>query len=358
MFFAATSLLTIGVLQAQAGLIPRQDQPRFQPDPNSGFDDPTIDIANPAFGTAIAAGYQGPFASGYKKELVGPANLLRSGQLSIGAQSNYTLPVYNSLNTDGKRYWWVTTDTSDEGNAAQLGINFSPKLRFAAQGMTADGKTGAEEVRVVNNTVVGRRGIVDYSPVRKIVPNDGEFSFPPKMVQPGQVGDEWYTPLIQLANAGGEVWNAPIIAGDLDEAWLNQYCDGVPEDKQEEFYSKVHDRVLAICPKDSTVTISLVNGFSFSKSVLYFAFDSSDPVPATLDDGNYAPRLKAIQVGGDDSLFSGVERFFVSANGYTDADLPPGAPNNETHHPWRQGLSSAIDGDGKWTQKRIPRGVS
>lgn len=340
-------LLAYIAAQANAGLGPRQDQPRFQPGPSSGYDDPTVDIASPAFGTAIAAGYQGPFASGYQKELVGPANLLRSGTLNIGVQSNYTLPVYSSLNINGSRYWWVTTDTSDEGNAAQLGINFSPKLRFAAQGLTLDGKPGAEDVIVVNNTVVGRRGLVDYSPVRKIVPGDGEFSFPPKVAQPGQVGDEWYTPLIRIANAGGEVWNAPIIAGDLEEKWLNQYCDGVPSDKLEEFYSKVHDRVLAICPKDSTVTISLVSGFSFSKSVLYFAFDSSDPLPAALDDGNYAPRLKAIQVGGDDSLFSGVERFFVSANGYSDSDLPPGAPRNETHHPWRQGLSSAIDGNGE-----------
>lgn len=347
MSLQSLSLLALSVLQAQAGLLPRQDQPRFQPNPSSGFDDPTIDIANPAFGTAIAAGYQGPFASGYSVDLVGPANLLRSGTLNIGPQSNYTFPVYNSINANGTRYWWVTTDTSDEGNAAQLGINYSPKLRFAAQGKTPDSKTGAEEVRVVNNTVVGRRGMVDYSPVRNIVPGDGEFSFPPKMVQPGQVGDEWYTPLIQLMNAGGEVWNAPIIAGNLDEDYLNQFCDGVPASMQTDFYSKVHDRVLAICPREQTVTMSLVNGFSFSKSVLYLAMDSSDPVPAALDDGNYAPRLKAIQVGGDDSLFSGVERFFVSANGYTDADLPPGAPNNETHHPWRQGLSSAIDGDGK-----------
>ena len=69
-------------------------------------------------------------------------------------------------------------------------------------------------------------------------------------------------------NAGGEVWNAPIIAGNVDEDYLNQFCDGVPMEMQEDFYSKVHDRVLAICPRESTVTMSLVNGFSFSKSVL------------------------------------------------------------------------------------------
>ena len=116
---------------------------------------------------------------------------------------------------------------------------------------------------------------------------------------------------------------------------------------KEDFYSKVHDRVLAICPKESIVTVSLINGFSFGKSVLYFAFDASDPLPASLDDGNYSPRLANLETGGDDALFSGVERFFVATNGYTNADLPAGAPNNETHHPYRQGLGSAIAGDGK-----------
>ncbi|KAK3680936.1 hypothetical protein LTR37_021028 [Vermiconidia calcicola] len=339
-------LVCFAVPAAYASVLPRQGQPRFRPSPNSGFDDPTVNIASPAFGTAIAEGYQGPFASGYETSLVGPANLLRSGTLQIGVKSNYTLPLYNSINAKGGQYWWVTTDSSDEGNAAQLGINFSPKLRFAAQSLSPDSMSPAEDVRVVNNTVVGRQGMVDYSPVRNIVPGNGTFSFPPQMAQPGQVGDNNYTPLIRLANAGGEVWNAPIVAGDVNDHYLNQFCNGVPEDMQEGFYSKVHDRVLAICPRESTVTLACVNGFSFSKSVLYFALDASDTLPATLDDVNYAPRLANLQVGGDDSLFSGVERFFVSTNGFSNKDLASGAPNNETHHPWRQGLSSAINGDG------------
>lgn len=328
--------------EVQGRSIDKRQANQFQPNPNSGFDDPTVDIASPAFGTTIAAGYQGPFASGYRKPLVGPLDLVRSGTLNIGVKSNYTLPLYNSVNVNGSRYWWVTTDTSDEGNAAQLGINFSPKLRFAAQGLTPDGLAGAETVNVVNNTIDGRRGMVDFSPVHNLQPGNGTFAFPPSVYQPGSVGDKYYTPLIRLANAGGEVWNAPIMAGDVDEAYLNQFCDGVPQSMAQDFYSKVHDRVLAICPRDSTITLGLINGFSFGKSVLYLSLDSSDPVPATLDDNNYAPRLKSIQVGGDDSLFSGVERFFVSTNGYQNSDLPPGAPNNETHHPWRQGLSSAI----------------
>jgi len=56
--------------------------------------------------------------------------------------------------------------------------------------------------------------------------------------------------------------------------------------------------------------------------------------------------LANLRTGGDDSLFSGIERFFVNVNGYQDSDLPSGAPNNETHHPWRQGLQSHIIGEG------------
>jgi hypothetical protein len=57
------------------------------------------------------------------------------------------------------------------------------------------------------------------------------------------------------------------------------------------------------------VIMAGIRGFSFSKSVLYMIADGSDPLPATLDGGNYAPRLGLVPTGGDDALFSGVERF-------------------------------------------------
>ncbi|KAI1621946.1 hypothetical protein EDD37DRAFT_611444 [Exophiala viscosa] len=324
----------------------RQDLPsEFDSDPSSGFDDPTIDIADPSFATAVQAGYQGPFASYEKHELIGPVDLLRNGHVNYGVNPNFTMPLYKGLSAANTTYWWIVTDTSDEGNGKQLGLNFAPKLRFAAQGLTSGGIKAAEQLEIVNNTVCGRQGMVEFSPVRSIVPGDSS-PFPPKFVQPGSVGDSNYTPLIQITNAGYEVWNAPIIAGDVDEDYLNQFCDGIPADRLTEFRSKVHDQVLSICPRDEVVTLATIRGFSFSKSVLYLIADGSDPLPATLDGGTYAPRLAAVKTGDDDALFSGIERFFVNTNGYANRDLPPGAPNNETHHRWRQGLSSAILGDG------------
>ena len=190
-------------------LIRRQNPNQFNPDPLSGFDDPTIDIADPSFATAIASGYQGPMASANDPALVGPVDLLRSGHVNYGANPNITIPLYRGTSAGGQTYWWIVTDSSDEGNARQLGLNFAPKLRFSAQGMTPDGLKGAEQLEIVNNTVSGRVGMVDFSPVRNIVPGNSQ-PFPPALVQPGSVGDDKYTPLIQLTNAGYEVWNAPV----------------------------------------------------------------------------------------------------------------------------------------------------
>ena len=188
----------------------RQSFPNeFNPSPNSGFDDPTIQIADPSFATAIQAGYQGPMASGIDRQLVGPVDLLRNGHVNYGVNPNFTMPLYYGVSAANTRYWWIVTDTSDEGNANQLGLNFAPKLRFAAQAETGTGLKGAEQLNIVNNTVFGRVGMVDFSPVREIVPGDAS-PFPPKSVQPGSVGDDNYTPLVQLMNAGAEVYNAPV----------------------------------------------------------------------------------------------------------------------------------------------------
>jgi len=111
------------------------------------------------------------------------------------------------------------------------------------------------------------------------------------------------------------------------------YCDGGVD------HSIVHDSVVAICPEDETVTLSLAPGFSFAKPVLYLSTDANDPLPATLEGAVYAPGLRDVAVGRDDSLFSAVERIFLTANG--PVNNVPGQVN-----PQRQGLNSAVLGEG------------
>lgn len=50
-------------------------------------------------------------------------------------------------------------------------------------------------------------------------------AFPPAEFQPGSVGDELYTPLVRIRNAGNHVYNAPMIAFDVDEEDLD-FCEG------------------------------------------------------------------------------------------------------------------------------------
>lgn len=88
-----------------------------------------------------------------------------------------------------------------------------------------------------------------------------------------RAGDEYYTPLFVLENAGGEVYNGPVVSMGASIKQLQQYCDGIPADKEAEARKVVHDSVVAICPDDSgiggTVTLKLVPGFSFARPVLY-----------------------------------------------------------------------------------------
>ena len=93
------------------------------------------------------------------------------------------------------------------------------------------------------------------------------------------------------------VYNAPIVAFDVSEDKLNKYCKGNANHKI------VHDKVVSICPKKWTVTLSLTTWFSFSRPVLYLSLDANHKLPATLEEVTFAPGLDDIPVWADDSLF-------------------------------------------------------
>ncbi len=284
-----------------------------------------IDEAAPApasIGTDIPLTYFGPPPSEVQKELVGPVELLRAGEIDMEA-GTVTLPLYRGQMADSAPVWYVLTDTTDKANAEALGLNHSAKLAYA----NVEG--GVRTATLENDlTLTFDGGTVDFSPELMVSPGAGENAFPPLVAEPGSMGDEMYSPLVRIENAGGHIYNAPIVAfgNEADEL---AFCDGGVD------HSLVHDRVMAICPDDMTVTISMVVGFSFARPVFYMSFEASDPLVATLEQATYAPAMANIQVGFDDGAFSAVERLFVTANGPTGAD-----------NPQRQGLNSALMGEG------------
>jgi hypothetical protein len=91
-----------------------------------------------------------------------------------------------------------------------------------------------------------------------------------------RAGDADYSPLFVLENAGGEVYNAPIVSSGAAIQQLQKYCNGIPSGQEKEARKYVHDKVMAICPDDSgrggTVTLKLTPGFSFARPVLYLRY--------------------------------------------------------------------------------------
>src|SRR5215204_927496 len=284
--------------------------------------DDDIAPAPPSIGASVPLTYFGPAPSTVQKELVGPLQLLRSGSIDMN-ESTITLPLYQGhIRGSGERVWYILTDTTDKGNADALGLNWSPKL--------VNSSPGARVATLLSNaTLEFHSGTVNFGPEHRVTPGaDPTNPFPPSEAQPGSIGDSNYSPLVLVENAGGNIYNAPIVAFGSDASQIN-FCDGNPD------YSQVHDKVVSICPSEGTVTIKLTSGFSFARPVLYLSTDASVPLAAALERATVAPKLLSITTGHDDSAFSAVERLFLFSNGPTGKD-----------NPQRQGLNSAVMGEG------------
>src|ERR1700739_4238496 len=80
-------------------------------------------------GAAVGLSYFGPPPSSVNQSLVGPVQLLNTGQVNdkIGA---ITIPLYLGHMRDGRNVWYVLTDVDDADVAAELGLNFSAKMTF------------------------------------------------------------------------------------------------------------------------------------------------------------------------------------------------------------------------------------
>jgi hypothetical protein len=298
------------------------------PEPFDMAAEDEIAPAPPSIGADFPVTYFGPSPSQSNPRLIGPLQLLTAGRLDRDA-GTITLPLYRGRLATGEPVWYVLTDTTDRENAAALGLNFSGKLQYAdAAGGTAV-RTGRYVTEGGENILVFDQGTVDFSPDRSVTPGAAPAFFPPSAFQPGSVGDAAYSPLVRIENAGGHIYNAPVVAFGVGADQID-FCDGGAD------HGLVHDKVRAICPSERTVTLDLTAGFSFGRPVLYLSTDANDPLAATLEGATHSTAMQDVAVGADDSAFSAVERIFLFANGPTGTD-----------NPQRQGLNSALsDGRG------------
>src|SRR5258707_729532 len=87
----------------------------------------------------------------------------------------------------------------------------------AADANTAQGPANLDQ----NGNLIFEKGTVDFSPVRSVTPGPKGREFPPTASQPGAVGDKDYSPFVQIANAGGVIYNAPIVAFGVNASDIN-----------------------------------------------------------------------------------------------------------------------------------------
>lgn len=270
-------------------------------------------------GANVPLSYFGPSPSTVNPSLVGPVQLLNTGTVDA-AHGTITIPLYKgSLKGSNKTVWYILTDVSNQGVAQELGLNFSAKLNFAANAA----RTGNLDSK---GNIVFDKGTVDFSPLRNIVPGPVGQEFPPKSAVPGAIGDKDYSPFVSITNAGGVIYDAPMIAFGVDASQIN-FPNGNVD------YSKVNDQVVAIDPDNMTVTLNLINGFSFGRPVWYLSMDASIPLAAAIEHNTYAPLMSQLVLGNDDSFASPIERIFIATNG---------PESGQCNNPLRQGLSADL----------------
>ncbi len=278
-----------------------------RPAPASIFPDEHIIVAQPS-------------PSEVNPSFLGPVLLMKSAHIDL-EKGTMVLPLRKGRLESGEPVWSVLTDVSDENLALLHGINYSPKMAYGLVGK-ATRQASIEK----DGTIVFAAGKVDFSPERSLTPGDAPNFFPPKAATPGAVGDADYSPLVQFANGKNAVFNMPMVSFNTTEDELNAMCDGNVD------HSKVHDKVVAICPRDETVTLQMTLGYTFGKPIFYLSTEANDPVVATLEAAINAPAMSDMPFALEDaSPGESAERIYVVVNG------PMGLDN-----PYRQGINSAI----------------
>ncbi|WP_029478859.1 hypothetical protein, partial [Deinococcus frigens] len=95
-----------------------------------------------------------------------------------------TLPLYKGQMIDGRSVWYILTDTTDQGNANALGLNYSAKLNYGNTGRSA------RPARLEKDgSLTFLRGTVDFAPKHAVTPGAAPNFFPPSKFQAGGVGD-------------------------------------------------------------------------------------------------------------------------------------------------------------------------
>ncbi|KZS40991.1 hypothetical protein AWE51_23860 [Aquimarina aggregata] len=236
----------------------------------------------------------------------------RIDRSEVPAGPTARFPMFKGLETlpDGSKResYYVITEASDKFMAKKLGVIFAPRMAASI------GSGGEQRGYFTRRGRLVFEGSVDFSPKRSLVPgptsDDGLlFGFPPAEVNPGAIADANWSSYVVLPS--GVVINAQPVANStgIHDRIPNPNGNGP---QQEDDLNNPN-----FAPDQASVVMQLLDGWQNGKPYYFhIVTDTSDPGPATIELGVFAPRLAQLPTFG---LFPGGSMlpFSPTANGRT-----------------------------------------
>ncbi len=210
-------------------------------------------------------------------------------------------------NGDTREGYYVITEASDRGLARLLGVIYAPRMADAI------GSNGEQNSEWTDDGRLIFEGSVDFSPTRSITAGgaDGQlFGFPPAAVTPGAVADENWSSYVVLPGTD-VVINAQLVANSTG---IHDRIPN-PNGNSQADEDDLNNPNLSI--SQASVVMQLLDGWQDGKPYYFhIVTDTSDPGPATIELGVYAPKLANLPTFG---LFPGGSMlpFSPTANGRT-----------------------------------------
>ncbi len=222
-------------------------------------------------------------------------------------------PMFRGWETlpDGsqREAYYVITEASDANLARDLGVIFAPRMAAAI------GSGGEQDSQWTEDGRLVFEGSVDFSPKRSLIAGgpseDGMLvGFPPAEVNPGAIADDNWSSFVVLPDTN-IVINAQLVANSTGIHDRIPHPDGNSQAQEDDLNNP------NFAPDQASVVMQLLDGWHDDRPYYFhIVTDTSDPAPAAIELGVFAPKLNNLPAFG---LFPGGSMlpFSPTANGRT-----------------------------------------
>lgn len=205
--------------------------------------------------------------------------------------------------------YYVITEASDASLANELGVIFSPRMAASIGSGGEQNSEWSDDGRLIFE------GSVDFSPKRSLIagdPSEDGFlvGFPPRAANPGAIADDNWSSYVVLPNTS-IVINAQLVANSTGIHDRIPHPDGNSATQEDDLNNP------NLSKSQASVVMQLLDGWHDNKPYYFhIVTDTSDPGPATIELGVFAPKLNFLPTFG---VFPGGSMlpFSPTANGRT-----------------------------------------